>query len=567
MIEARSFMSILHVGHIKASCEKRFSSSVDIADIHAASDEDRHVHFLSRALAAFSVAELAKIDDQVAAKTVVDEQDDDGIDAFYFDRAEHVCYVVQSKWVKTGNGSIDVGSVLKFVQGVTHLLSGNGTLLGPKLKTKNSDIQEVLADSRATFVLVICYTGQQHLSPEAKKPLDELLNGLNDEEDLVSLHVLRQKELHQVVAQQALGESVDFSVMLHEYGIVREPYRSYYGQVDTADIVSWSKFGDHLYDKNIRGFKGSTDVNDGIISTLKNNPENLIYFNNGITILCSELDKQPLGGKSRSSGVFDCKGASVVNGAQTVGSIIAALSSGGSGPVAARVMVRLISLQDCPPQFGTELTRAANTQNKIEKRDFAALDEQQGRLRTDLLLSLGKDYIYRTGDKPPLPENGCTLDEATVALACAQSDVSFAMTAKREVSRLYEDIKQSPYTALFNSSTSALRLWRAVEVMRKVDLILRQEQAMVDGKSRLIAIHGNRFVLHLVFRQLGALILDESKPDVDLEMTKLERVTKKTLVHVIQKATELFAGAYPSNLFKNITECKFLAFAIEDDGW
>jgi hypothetical protein len=78
-------------------------------------------------------------------------------------------------------------------------------------------------------------------------------------------------------------------------------------------MVTWGQFGDHLYHKNLRGFKGNADVNEGIVSTIRNVPENFLYFNKGITILCSQLIKQPLGGKSRTSGVFECKGASVVH--------------------------------------------------------------------------------------------------------------------------------------------------------------------------------------------------------------------------------------------------------------
>jgi hypothetical protein len=298
------------------------------------------------------------------------------------------------------------------------------------MKVKASDISDVLADSQATFVLVIAYTGKPQLSSEVRSPIDHLLHDLNDDGDLVSLEVLRQKELHGIVEQAALGASVDLTVMLHEYGIVREPYKAYYGQVDVADISTWGKFGDHLYHRNIRGFKGSTEVNDSIISTVKDAPDKFLYFNNGITLLCSGLEKQPLGGKSRTSGVFDCKGASVVNGAQTVGSIIAALSATGVTSTA-RVMVRLISLEECPPDFGSEVTRAANTQNKIEKRDFAALDEEQTRIRSEMLLSLGKEYVFRTGDHPPSPDKGCTLDDAAVALACASADIAHCMTAKR----------------------------------------------------------------------------------------------------------------------------------------
>src|SRR5205085_5896671 len=99
-------------------------------------------------------------------------------------------------------------------------------------------------------------------------------------------------------------------------------------------------------------------VNDAIVATVRDLPDNFLYFNNGITLLCSELEKQPLGGKSRNSGVFECKGASVVNGAQTVGSIISALTASSApiaNPSSARVMVRLISLEGCPPDFGYDV--------------------------------------------------------------------------------------------------------------------------------------------------------------------------------------------------------------------
>src|SRR5438876_12441349 len=100
-------MGLIQVGHIKSACEKRFTGLVDLSDLQPSlSQDERDNNFLTRALAAFAIAELAKTDDKLAADAVVDEFHDDGIDAFYFDRAEHVCYLVQSKWRKTGAGSI-----------------------------------------------------------------------------------------------------------------------------------------------------------------------------------------------------------------------------------------------------------------------------------------------------------------------------------------------------------------------------------------------------------------------------------------------------------------------------
>jgi hypothetical protein len=178
-------MSIIQVGHIKKDCLARFSALVDMADIKATDGTQRENHFLSRALAAFSVAAVAKTDDVTAAKSVVDEFQDDGIDAFYFDRTEHIAYLVQSKWSADGSGSVDLGSILKFIQGINHLLEDKISLLGPKMQAKTADIQDALSDSQVTFVLMVAYTGKQPLAVDVKAPLDTLLAELNDDGDLL----------------------------------------------------------------------------------------------------------------------------------------------------------------------------------------------------------------------------------------------------------------------------------------------------------------------------------------------------------------------------------------------
>src|ERR1700734_2472475 len=118
-----SAMSIIQVNHIQSSCKTRFGNLVDISDVNTLAPDEKENHFLTRALAAFAVAAAAKVEDSIAAASVVDEPKDDGIDAFYFDRSEHICYLIQSKWVKNGTSTIDVGSVLKFIQGVNHFFA------------------------------------------------------------------------------------------------------------------------------------------------------------------------------------------------------------------------------------------------------------------------------------------------------------------------------------------------------------------------------------------------------------------------------------------------------------
>ena len=66
-------------------------------------------------------------------------------------------------------------------------------------------------------------------------------------------------------------------------------------------------------------------------------------------------------------------------------------------------------------------------------------------------------------------ETGCDLADATVARACEQSDLSYAVQAKREIGRLWEDTDEAPYRVLFNSSVSGLSVWKSVQTLRVSD--------------------------------------------------------------------------------------------------
>ena len=295
---------------------------------------------------------------------------------------------------------------------------------------------------------------------------------------------------------------------LHDWGSTEDPYRAFYGQVDAADVAEW--WEDHratLFDRNLRKFIHDSSVNAAITSTLINEPAKFWYFNNGITVLCNRVQKAPAGGSSRRSGKFVFEGATVVNGAQTVGSIGRAAELDPSKASDARVHIRFISLEHCPPDFATEVTRATNTQNRVERRDFVAIDPEQERLRTDLLLEQGKTYAIKTGEPDPARSQGCTVVEATVALACAHSS-DLAVQAKREIGRLWEDVSKPPYKLLFNGNVTATRLWRAVEVLRAVDDTLRTEQDHLEGRDRSVAVHGNRLIANAVFGALPPKALD-----------------------------------------------------------
>ncbi len=208
------------------------------------------------------------------------------------------------------------------------------------------------------------------------------------------------------------------------------------------------------------------------METLRNSPHQFWYYNNGITALCSSIQKKMVGGSSRDTGIFECRGVTIVNGAQTVGAAATAFSQDHRSVENARILLRLISLDQCPPEFAISVTRSTNTQNRIELRDFVSLDEQQQRLQTELQLDDVR-YVYKSGDSIASTDNGFDLDEATVALACAHQDVALSVQAKREIGKLWEDTSKQPYRTHFNQALSGRRLWRLVQIQRRVDSQLR----------------------------------------------------------------------------------------------
>ncbi len=551
-------VSVIHIRHIKTALEAQFEEKIDLSDWAGAAEEDREAVFLSRALAAYMLSQLADVEPTTAGQGVTDGGQDNGIDALHLDPASHNLLVVQSKWDADGRGSPAVGDVQKLVQGFQDLINGRFDRFNKRVRARQTELTEALDDPNVTFTLVFAHTGQNEVSEDAKRILDDLLGELNDTTDVVAYRFLKQADIHRLVRGSLEGEAIELEVALQDWGLTQEPFVAYYGQIEASDVAAWwEAYGTRLFARNLRRFIPDSEVNESIVKTLLEDPENFWYFNNGVTVLAEKIAKKPIGGADRRTGHFVCQGVTVVNGAQTVGCIGTAQDRDAGAVERARVSVRFISLENCPEDFATNVTRATNTQNRIERRDFVSLDPEQDRLRTDLRLENGKSYAIKTGEPDPPPEAGCSVTEATVALACALTDPTLAVQAKREIGRLWEDITKAPYKQIFNPTVSGLRLWRAVEVLRSVEAVLRGEQNTREGRARGVAVHGNRLVLHLVFRSLHGDIGD---PAFDFDAV-LRLVPEKT-VRALDRLTEMVEREYPANylasLFKNATKCRYL---------
>jgi len=110
-------VSRLHLRHIETALVTKFTGFVELADFQTAKPDMLRVAFLSRALAAYPVAEIIGDARREVALGITDGTDDNGIDLIHDDTSQERQNLVQSKWDSSGSDGPQVGDVQKFIQG------------------------------------------------------------------------------------------------------------------------------------------------------------------------------------------------------------------------------------------------------------------------------------------------------------------------------------------------------------------------------------------------------------------------------------------------------------------
>ncbi len=271
-----------------------------------------------------------------------------------------------------------------------------------------------------TYVhLILASTGSSEIAKPGQSVIANLIDELNgeDPDTIASSEIIGLKEVYSGLVNDPLQSNVAVDATLLEWSLVPSPYPAYVGVIDGLQLKSWwKKHGRGLVARNIRHSLGLTEVNNEIKQTATNSPEKFWYFNNGITLVADEMAKAPGNAASHSAGNFSFKGASIVNGAQTVSSLAKVENDDALGIV--RVSIRVILLKDAPSGFGNDVTRTNNLQNRVEARDFVAQDPEQFRLRQEMAIE-GVDYQYVRNDDFTPATTACELIEVTSALACS----------------------------------------------------------------------------------------------------------------------------------------------------
>lgn len=552
-------MSVIHLNHIRGELERNAIPKLDLTDISNQDSETTQSTALSRSYAFFALKSFTDLDYEAINESVTDGYNDYGIDCLYWDRRNNNFYIIQSKWIKSAQGGPNRGDVLKFIEGLEKLLVFDFDGFNEKIRSKSKIVEDAFLDSDVKVILVLAHTGN-NIASNIQETIDKKLDELNDADEVIFFREFNIENAHRSLVYGIEGNPIDAEIDILQWGKTEDPVKSVYGQVNCEFFANVYK--DHkrrLFSKNIRGFMGGSNINSEIIHSLLNKPESFIYLNNGITILTKRLTKSPYGGNERKSGHYKCEDVTIVNGAQTVGSIQEAYKKQPEKVAKAYVFTRVISLENCPEDFGRKVTIATNMQNKIEKRDFVSLDPEQQRLKTELLLENIKYHIKRDQSLVNKNEKNIYLEEATVALACQYSDVDLSTYAKREISRLWDDTQSAPYKLIFNSELRPKKFYKTVFIKRCIEEKLNKTKWNQRDKETLITVHGFYLIAHLVFQEIDKELLNNPKREIqDSEIERIEELTDKVKKNVIDAYQSEYPNRFPPTVFKNVNSIRSL---------
>ena len=234
---------------------------------------------------------------------------------------------------------------------------------------------------------------------------------------------------------------------------------------DVGDM--YARTGIKLFARNVRGYLGqSNDINEAMARTVRNEPHNFWYYNNGVTIVCDEAKREIQGGID----VLRIEKPQVINGQQTTRTLNATSSTKASVLVKVIKIRRTAGDDDAYDDLVSEIVRATNWQNAIKPSDLVSNDYIQVFIERELR-KRGYQYLRKRQTKS---EAKCAAegliyfqikkDELAQAVAACEFDPSLVRKGKEGL------FDERYYRSIFGSRSIAFYLSR-YWLMRQVQSV------------------------------------------------------------------------------------------------
>jgi hypothetical protein len=330
-----------------------------------------------------------------------------------------------------------------------------------------------------------------------------LENGDIEQIDLLYVHNLPEsvnvsKELKTVASYLETSIATDLNVKISTRELGSEGLERLYSAQESSILSvpgTWlrdifNKYGDDLFSANYRGFLGITKrrkINTGIRHSAETDPNNFWVYNNGITILTRGFDE------NRRNSTTSLQGISVINGAQTSGSI-GSVDTTKYDLKNVNVLCRIIQCSDSDTI--NQIVKFNNTQNEITTWDQYSNSADQKRIAQEFS-DFGHQYSLKRGFSSSSIQLG--IEQVIQPLLAFSGD---AQSASRGKNSLFE--RPSSYKQAFENKKArhillVHTLSKAIDA-RKLELKEKQENSTLISfeEKQLLLFRNLRFKTFLI---------------------------------------------------------------------
>ncbi|MFS1906229.1 AIPR family protein [Vibrio lentus] len=513
--------------------------------------EDKPKKQIARAFSAFVLQQKFDLDVVTAAKAVVDDYEDHGIDAIYYHESDQTLYLVQSKMKE--DAQFQLGEAQAFVDGVKLLLNKQFQRFNQNVQNLQSEIETAL-DECEHIQLLVAYTGngitiqaQNFLQPAIQALIDE-----GEEQIVPDYQEYTSVEVEQALCSEYAVDAVNERVAVYKFRVQDQPRKVVFGIAKLTDLITLHTTHDRkLYEKNIRYFigAGKRGVNKAIKDTLLHEPENFIYLNNGITLVGNSV-KVKSNNRSGAKNI-DVRGLSVVNGAQTIASAAQFMSANSEADISqAKVMITIINTGN--DAFHKQVTKARNLQNPVDLANFAALDDTQERLRQEMNI-FGVEYLYRPQQSAAAGIRSISIEVLAKALACMQADVRVPYQLKAEPGK-FTNQESAEYQAIFSTDLQGAVAINAVNCYLAIQSLCTAAERSNPSPEKLVYRHFTYCITTLLMAQFKGIVTAPEITEKDVFEGLISRAFDELRQRFFDSFTTLALGSVPHAYFKRLSD-------------
>lgn len=347
------------------------------------------------------VRTMLDLDETEAFDCLTEGGGDFGVDAMHISEeidGEFMVTLFQGKYHKNleANSNFEESGINALINAIHHIFDPASELehINDRLKVKVEEARSLIRDGYIPRVRALACNNGLKWNVSAQEAIDRA--GFGDQvvwehvnHDVLIGILQRIKPVDEMLrlTGKAIIEDMNFS-------------RICIGRMLVSEIAGLLKnHGDRLLERNIRRYLGlqGNRVNEGIQHTLTSStPENFYFFNNGLTLVCSDFSYNAL---QKSDYQVKVENLQIVNGGQTCLTIFKTLEDMESSkiPKDASVLIRLYKLPKDNQDLILQITYATNSQNPVDLKDLKANDEKQRQLE-ESIMALGYGYRRKRSD-------------------------------------------------------------------------------------------------------------------------------------------------------------------------